>query len=215
MGDYRCKFMKSSLIQTILLILLALFVPLLSWAGEPTDRIRSAADRIIFVISDASFRPPEMKDKRDQVIIETVDSIFNWEEFSRRALATNWNKRTIEEKKEFVSLLRQLIVNAYMGYATRYSGENLILLRERVEGVYGIVNGEVVTSSRIHIPVEFRMIKKSGLWWVYDINAEGLSFVGIYRGQFNDIIIRSSYEELMKRLKEKVNAGAGRNGNGD
>jgi phospholipid transport system substrate-binding protein len=198
--------MQRSSKKTILLVFMSLLVPLLSWAGEPTDRIRSAADRIIFVISDASFRPTEMKDKRDKLIIETVDSIFNWEEFSRRALATNWNKRTIEEKKEFVSLLRQLIVNTYLDYATRYSGENLILLGERVEGVYGIVNGEVVTSSRIHIPVEFRLISKGGLWWIYDINVEGLSFTGYYRSQINAIITGSNYEELLRRLKEKANA---------
>jgi phospholipid transport system substrate-binding protein len=196
--------------KTILLFLLSLFVPLLSWGGEPTDRIRSAADRIISVISDESMRPAEMKDKRDWMIMEIVDSIFNWEEFSRRALATNWNKRTIEEKKEFVTLLRQLIVNNYIDYATRYSGENLIFLNEKIEGFYGNVAGEVIISKGTHIPINFRVIRKAGLWWVYDINVEGLSFAGYYRSQINAIITGSDYEELLKRLKEKANAGTGK-----
>ena len=39
---------------------------------------------------------------------------------------------------------------------------------------------------------------------VYDISIEGVSLVRNYRVQFNDIILQSSYQNLMKRLKDKM-----------
>lgn len=198
--------------RSILVIMLLLAVPLYSWAGEPMDRIKTAADRLISILSDNSLRPQDMKIKRNKMIMEVVDRVFSWEEFSRRALATNWNNRTPEEREEFVSLLRQLIVNSYIDYAIRYSGERLIFLDDNVEGNFGTVTGEVVTAKGVHIPVEFRMLKKKESWWVYDINVEGLSFVGYYRNQINSVITRSSYEELIKGLREKVNAGSSAKG---
>jgi phospholipid transport system substrate-binding protein len=189
--------------------MLWLSISLSSWAGEPTDRIKTAEDNLISVMSDMSLRPPEMKDKRDRMIMEVVDRVFSWEDFSRSALGTNWKERTSEEKKEFVSLLRQLIVNSYVDYVTRYSGEKIEFADEKIERDYGIVDGQIITSAGKHIPVAFRVIKKAGLWWIYDINVEGLSFAGYYRNQINAIITRSSYKELLKSLRDKVNAGAG------
>ena len=47
------------------------------------------------------------------------------------------------------------------------------------------------------------MLNKSGRWFVYDISVEGISLVKNYRTQFNEIMARSSYQELLKKLKEK------------
>jgi phospholipid transport system substrate-binding protein len=44
-------------------------------------------------------------------------------------------------------------------------------------------------------------MSEGGSWRVYDLNTEGISLVGNYRTQFNSIIARSSYSELVKRLK--------------
>lgn len=136
--------------------------------------------------------------------MEAVDGLFSWEEFSKRALARNWNKRTPEERREFVSLFRRLIADTYMEKTYQYSGESITYLDEKVEGDYGKVSGTFNTSKGARIPVEYRMIKKGGSWRVYDLYIEGVSLVGNYRSQFNDIISRSSYEELVRRLRSKL-----------
>jgi phospholipid transport system substrate-binding protein len=41
-------------------------------------------------------------------------------------------------------------------------------------------------------------------WWVYDLVVEGVSLVNNYRTQFSDILAKSSFEGLMKKLKEKM-----------
>jgi len=193
--------------RLILSISIFLTIPMTVTAGEPTDKIKAVSDKLIAIVFDNSLKAPEMKDKREQMVFEIVDGLFNWEEFSRRALARHWGKRTENEKKEFISLFRQLVERTYMDKAGQYSGGKVVFLDEKIEGDYGNVSTQVLTSAGTQIPVEYRVIKKDGVWWVYDVNIEGVSLVNNYRSQFNNILIKSSFEDLLNRLKENIEKG--------
>jgi phospholipid transport system substrate-binding protein len=136
-----------------------------------------------------------------------VDGAFNWEEFSRRALAKHWSKRTESEKKEFISLFKQLIKRTYMEKSGQYSGGKVEFLDEKIDGEYGVVKSQLVSSTGTQTPVDYRLMKKDGAWCVYDVYIEGVSLVSNYRSQFNDILTSSPFEELVKRLKEKIEKG--------
>ncbi len=41
-------------------------------------------------------------------------------------------------------------------------------------------------------------------WKIYDVVAEDISLVNNYRSQFNRVITRSSYEELVSRMKQNL-----------
>jgi phospholipid transport system substrate-binding protein len=196
-------------IKTLLLILLLQVAPLPLMAGEPTSQIKTAADKLINIVSDVSLRPAKKKNQRDRKVIDVVDKLLSWDEFSRRVLGAHWFDRTASEKKEFVTLFRQYMVGSYIDYDTCYSGEKISFLREKIDGAYGTVTGEVNISNRIYVPVEFRVVRKDGAWRIYDASVAGLSFVDYYRNQINDIITKSSYKELIKRLKSKDKKGLG------
>jgi len=44
-------------------------------------------------------------------------------------------------------------------------------------------------------------------WKVYDVVIEGVSMVNNYRNQFNSILVKSSYKELVQKIKEKKARG--------
>jgi phospholipid transport system substrate-binding protein len=72
------------------------------------------------------------------------------------------------------------------------------------------VKTAVITERNVDIPIEYRLIKEDGQWMAYDVVIEGVSLVNNYRNQFNGIIRSSSYEELVRRLKNKeIEATAG------
>ncbi len=51
----------------------------------------------------------------------------------------------------------------------------------------------------------------SNEWKVYDVVAENISLVNNYRSQFSRVISHNSYEELVRRLRDKTEfAGAPR-----
>jgi phospholipid transport system substrate-binding protein len=51
------------------------------------------------------------------------------------------------------------------------------------------------------VPVEARLLNRTGRWQIYDIVIENISLIGNYRSQFDRIIRSSSYGELAKRLR--------------
>jgi phospholipid transport system substrate-binding protein len=122
---------------------------------------------------------------------------------ARRSLARHWEKRTEEERKEFVRLYADLLERTYLGKVEGYSGEKVHYEGESVDGDYAKVKMKIVTEKNVSIPVEYRLRTEGKDWLVYDVSIEGVSFINNYRTQFNSIISQSSYENLVKKLKEK------------
>jgi phospholipid transport system substrate-binding protein len=60
-----------------------------------------------------------------------------------------------------------------------------------------------MTFLRNKVPIDYKLLKEKGNWEVYDVVIEGVSLVNNYRIQFNSIIRKDSYEELVKRMKNK------------
>jgi phospholipid transport system substrate-binding protein len=129
---------------------------------------------------------------------------FDLGETARRALGTHWQARTPAEREEFVKVFRELLEQTYVARIDEYGGEKLEYTSERVDGDSAIVRANIVTKSGSTVPVESRLNLKSGRWLVYDVLIENVSLVGSYRSQFDRIIRTSSYEELMKRLKDRA-----------
>jgi phospholipid transport system substrate-binding protein len=133
-----------------------------------------------------------------------VDERFDWEEMARRALGRYWAQRTAEEKKEFVALFSELVERTYMGKVEDYSGEKVRYEGETIDGNYAVVKVNIITQKNRDISVDYRLQKEGNEWLVYDVSIEGVSLVNNYRSQFNSIILQSSYQNLIKRLKAKV-----------
>lgn len=54
------------------------------------------------------------------------------------------------------------------------------------------------------ISAEFRLTKEEGKWKIYDVIIEGVSIVNNYRSQINSILVKSSYEKLVQKMKQKL-----------
>ena len=173
-------------------------------AGEVIDRIRHSTDSLIEIVYDSRLDTPEKKEERNIAIRKAVDEVFDWEVFSRRALGRHWNKLETEQKTEFIQIFARLIEHTYMDKTSQFSGEKIEYLEEELDGEYGIVKAKVITMDNKEVAVEYRIENKKGEWFVYDLHVEGVSLVNNYRVQFNDIIMKSSYDELIKRLYAKV-----------
>ena len=185
-------------------VLLILMFAAPCFAGVPTDGIKETTDRILAVVSDPALKGPENKKKRGLLIRKAVDERFNWEAMTKRSLARHWRKRTEAEKKEFVALFGKLLERTYLDKVGSYSGEKVIYVGETIDGRYGTVTAKILTHSQTEVEVRYRLKELNGDWQVYDISVEGVSLVNNYRKQFSSIILRSSYDELVKKLRAKV-----------
>jgi len=178
-----------------------------SVAGEPTEQVKATTDRILAIVTDPALKSAEKVKERNNLIRQAVDERFDWEEMSRRTLATHWAQRTPEEKKEFIDLFGKLLERTYMERVGDYSGEKVLYAGERVEEEYAVVDVEILTKQGRSVSVSYRLKKEIDRWLVYDISIEGVSLVNNYRTQFNSILVRSSFKDLMTKLKAKVDEG--------
>ena len=70
---------------------------------------------------------------------------------------------------------------------------------------YAEVDTQVVAKNG-DVPVVYMLKRTDGHWKVYDVVIDNVSIDNNYRSQFDRVIYRSSYQELVKRIKQKVDA---------
>ncbi|MBN2031942.1 MAG: ABC transporter substrate-binding protein [Deltaproteobacteria bacterium] len=179
-------------------------VPYPALAGNPTEQLKKTTDKILAIVSDSRLKEESKAEERRRLIRKAVDERFDWEELSRRALGRHWARRTNEERRNFVALFGELLERTYLERVEGYSGERVSYLGEKVDGEYATVDAGILTARKTEIPILYRMKQNGGSWMVYDISIEGVSLVGNYRNQFQSILAKSSYDELVRMLKKKV-----------
>ena len=167
-------------------------------AGGPTEQIRGHVDEMYRLVSNASERSAA-----DQAAVRKVaDRMFDWPGMARGALGKHWQERTPSERDEFVRLFAAVFERAYLSKIQLADAAHFTYLGDRVEGEHGTVKTTVTAKNGSVIAVAYRTrVGEGGSWRVYDLDTEGISLVGNYRTQFNSIIARSSYSEVVKRLR--------------
>ena len=185
-----------------LFLMMAIAAPVL--AANPMEEVKQTTDKTLSIVANPALKAPAKATERQRLIHQAVDERFDWEEMARRSLATHWASRTAEERKEFVGLFADLLERTYMEKLEDYSGEKVVYEGETKEGDYATVKVKIITQKNKDIPVEYRLKKDGNGWFIYDVSIEAVSLVNNYRIQFNSILLQSSYENLVKRLREKV-----------
>lgn len=174
-----------------------------AFSGEPQEQLRQTTDKVLAILSDPSLRSPERARERREMILKVIEERFDWEEMARRTLGRHWTQRTPEERQEFIRLFKELLERVYMDKVEGYSWNRLLYEGEQIDGNFAIVKVRILTSKDQPILVEYRMRRKENQWFVYDFIVEGVGLVNNYRTQFNEIIVKSSYPELIRRLRAK------------
>ena len=176
------------------------------WAAEePGKFLIKTIDRGLSVLKEPSLKGTEKAQERRQRLWEEISPVFNFEEMSKRSLGVHWKKRTPEEKKEFVELFTNILKDNYIGQTDTYSGEKIVFLKERHDDDnHATVQTKIITNTGTEVLVDYRMLNNDGEWRIYDMVIEGISFVNNYRSQFNNTLMKSSFEELIQKMKEKM-----------
>jgi phospholipid transport system substrate-binding protein len=85
-----------------------------------------------------------------------------------------------------------------------YAGERVRLGREVIDNEFAQVESTIIQLKGEEIAVVYKLRQVNGQWKVYDAIVENISIINNYRSQFDRVISSSSYEDLVKRLREKV-----------
>lgn len=180
-----------------------------AYAGAPTDQIKQTVDKVLDILRNKEMKKPANEKKRRAEIRKVVSERFDFADMAKRSLGIYWRQRTPEERKEFVPLYTDLLERTYIKKIEGYTDERIDYTGENINDGYAVVDTKVVTEKNTVIPIQYRMLNENGQWMVYDVSIEGVSLINNYRNQFSSIIHQKSYEELVKKLKNKEQQSRG------
>ena len=172
-----------------------------AWAGPPTDQLKPAVERVIRLLQDPALKRETKTAERRGTIRTVSDGIFDWREMAKRSLGPHWRGRTEAEREEFVGLFRDLLERSYISIIERYSGERITYSGDSIDGAQAVVRTKFLTKQGKDASIDYRMVRHGDHWLIYDVLVENVGLVSNYRSQFNQIIRTSSFEELVKKMR--------------
>ena len=174
-------------------------------AGAPTEEIRTAIDQGVQILKSAKLESSKQRAQVIDQLREIVYTRFDFEEMAKRSLGSHWRRLSPQQQKEFVTAFTELLETTYADKLDLYEGQQVEYVGETIDKNYAEVNTRVIGRSRETYSVDYRLHQVGGQWRIYDVVAENISLVNNYRSQFNRVVVNSSVEELIKRIKQKSN----------
>jgi phospholipid transport system substrate-binding protein len=174
-------------------------------ASPPIEVVKQVIGKALDILNDPAYAGPAQKQHRYHLVKQIVDRHFDYREMAKRSLGATWRRLGAGQRQEFVGLFAELLEASYADKIDRYARRVRIdYTGQDQDGDYAEVR-TVVVRPNDRIPISYRLLNQSGTWKVYDVVIEGVSLVSNYRSQFARVIRESSYTELVRRLRTKVN----------
>jgi len=198
----KLKFRLSVLIVAVCMVLCS---GNLANAGEPTEAIRDAVNQGVDILKKAKFDNQKQRAQVIDRLRQIVYPLFDFNEMAMRSLGANWRRLNPQQRQEFVSTFTALLEKTYADQIDLYNGQKVVYSGESTDGNYAQVDSRIIDKNEQTYSVVYRLHRVEGKWKIYDIVAENISLVNNYRSQFNRVIARSSFEELLKTMTQKAN----------
>jgi phospholipid transport system substrate-binding protein len=193
--------MLKKLVTALALSLATLLVASGAMAGEATQVVKENQAKLFKVIAQPK-TPAQQKQLR-----QMFDTFLAYDVFAKRSLGKKWDKLEPDQQKEFEGLLTQLIRNNY-----KRNLKKLLQFNIRYEAEEAKKDGVLVNSMATHktdereppFELDFLMAKVDGKMKIIDIITEKASMTRTYRAQFLRILRKDGYDELIKKMKRKL-----------
>jgi phospholipid transport system substrate-binding protein len=174
-----------------------------TFAGAASDQLKQSVEKIQTILADPSLKGDAKSASRRQKLKEAVSERFAFDEMAKRSLGAQWQKRSAAEQQQFVRLFTDLLEGAYLSKVEEYSGEKIQFINERQEKDFAEVNTKLINKKGENFALDYRLLNMNGEWKVTDVVIENISLVNNYRSQFNRVLSKSSFEDLVQAMKQK------------
>ena len=190
--------------KTSLLLAFLLTANIAFSSDTPDGFLKDSVEEISLLVSKYKdrFEADEefLRDKMNSTVMPKLDIKL----MSKIILGKKiWTNLSATQKDDFVEAFKYRMTSTYMKSITAFDGEKVIFLpyepgkRENIAYVkskYLIPGGDIA--------VDYRLIKKSDEWKVYDIIFDGISLMKNYRADFREHVTESGIDSLITSLRE-------------
>ena len=197
---------KNLLKRWALTVIFCLGHAAVSFAGGPGDDIKVTVARVIGILHEPVSNGLAAKTERRQMIRQILLPRFDFAEMAKRSLGNHWRSLN-GNQEEFVSAFTDFVENSFMIKIESFKDEQIAYVGQRIDTNFAQVDTKIVPLKGEPFSVSYKLHLVGGEWKVYDVVIENISLVNNFRSQFNRILTTASFDELLRKLREK---GSGR-----
>jgi phospholipid transport system substrate-binding protein len=173
--------------------------PVTALAVTPTEQLQATLQQVLTIVNSSEGQRAE---RRKEQLRETLMPRFDWVEMARQALGKHWDN-VPSRHGEFVSAFADFLGNSYVGKIGSYRDEKILFVEETVNQHKAVVRTKIVPIKGESTAVDYKLHRIDNEWKVYDVVVEDISLVINFRSQFNRILAKGSFDDLLRQMKEK------------
>lgn len=202
------------LIRSLVLssVLLSLTLPARADDGPGTSAVKSANEKVSALLAQKPEPGSPAEKKLASEISAQLAGFLDIDELGQRALGQHWKALTPAQRKEFSSLLRELVEGNYVKALRSNLSYQVKYLDEKEQGDSRVVSTELQLQRNGRpetMSVDYALRKRGNDWRAYDLITDGVGLVENYRAQFNKIIAKEGVPGLLERMRKKKAESAG------
>ncbi len=153
----------------------------------------------------------DIKANNTRIKREILNGTFDLRELARLSLDRHWGGLAAQEQGNFVGLLTELLETKAIFSKEQSRTQNKSYVVEYLGDIYSDNKTMARTKTQVTVPkenvridIEYKLKKGASGWRVYDIIVDDASLVENYRYQFDTIISKNGYSELVNRMRKKL-----------
>ena len=186
-------------------VLIVLSTPSISHSEQPIDVLQKSLKMGIAILEDPQYQDITEKDRQQEILCEAAWEAFDFKEFSKRVLGSNWLAFTSSQRRKFIDVISEFLCKYYITrLQERYTDEKVIYLSQHpLTDSRALVKVSVLWKG-VEVPVEVRMLRRNDTWKVYDIIVLGVSGVRNYRAQLQTILLKQSPAQVIGLIENRI-----------
>ena len=172
-------------------------------AADPQAEMEATA-RQLFAAIDQNRAAIRKDPKKANPLVETILlPHFDTEYAAQLVLAQNWRTASPEQRQRFVAAMVQMLMNTYAGALADFSSDKFKILPYRADANPDLatVRTQVMRSSGVVVPVDYKLRRTPVGWKAFDVIIEGISYVKNYRTDLGAEISQRGLDAVIARIE--------------
>lgn len=185
------------LLYAVLILLLSAQAGLTDDKNSAKEILASKLDAAIAVLQKKNMD----KQEKDRQIIEIVTPIFDFSIMAKLSLGRKyWPGLSEEQKEKFTDLFIKRLEASYLEKLALYTDETVVYKTPVQDGRKVEIPTEVISKDK-KISMTYKLYKSTQSWKIYDMEIEGISIIVTYRSQFDQILDKGTFDDLLLKLE--------------
>ncbi|MCJ7542448.1 MAG: ABC transporter substrate-binding protein [Desulfobacterales bacterium] len=189
------------LLYTVLILFISVQTGLTDDKNSAKKLLAGKLDLAIAVLQKKDMGQQE----KDRQIIEIVTPIFDFPLMAKLSLGKKyWPGLSKEQKGKYTDLFVKRLEASYLEKLSLYTDETVVY-KTPVQNERKVEIPTEVISKDKKISMTYKLYKSEQDWKIYDLEIEGISMIVTYRSQFDQILDKGTFDDLLLKLEKPEN----------